>query len=318
MDEEEVEELRRECESLWEKLYAALDRIKKLEPEDSSPDAEAKDEPPADPPAADATPQEPSGGGGEDALQRIARSVDEAVRRLNEFESRMEAFEARLDQSDADSAPNGETGEIDEPDDPYTPGAHDEVEPDSNVHAEGELPNRSIQWVPEQTSVLELNDFHEELSATRKVELKATTTTGTGGGTKIELVDPDGNPVPGTKWQIPLRFADTSGQRKLLWAAIGGSVDAGAAAAASQLPYAPSDYDPKPPSDYDPTDPDPIYVPVPDPVYDPDNPAHDKPYIYLPIDGFFWLRGGTAATNYGRSLKLGNDSIGYVTISVTR
>lgn len=318
MGEEEVEELRQEYESLREELQGALSRIEELEKEDSSPDAEAQDEPPADPPAADAPPQEPSGGSGEDALQRIAKSVDEAVRRLNEFESRMADFEARLDQSDAGSDPNGETGEIDEPDDPYTPGAHDEVEPDSNVHAEGELPDRSLQWVPGKTSALELNDFHEELSATRKVELKATTTTGTGGGTKIELVDPDGNPVPGTKWQVPLRLVDTSGRRVLVWVAIGGSVDAGAAAAASQLPYAPSDYDPKPPSNYDPTDPDPIYVPVPDPNYDPDDQAHDDPYIYLPIDGFFWLRGGTAATNYGRSLKLGNDSIGYVTISVTR
>jgi hypothetical protein len=75
---------------------------------------------------------------------------------------------------------------------------------------------------------LQIRGFDEQSpggSPLRKIELKVVTTTGTGGGTFLVLVDPDGNEVPGTKWTIPLREAGTGGGREIKWAAFGGKVD---------------------------------------------------------------------------------------------
>lgn len=73
--------------------------------------------------------------------------------------------------------------------------------------------------------VTQIHDFDEApLSSTRRIELKAVTTTGTGGGRKLRLVDPDGNADFRTKWMVPLREAGTGG-REIKWACIGGEVD---------------------------------------------------------------------------------------------
>jgi hypothetical protein len=73
--------------------------------------------------------------------------------------------------------------------------------------------------------VTQIHDFDETpLSSTRRIELKAVTTTGTGGGRKLQLVDPDGNADYQTKWMVPLREAGTGG-REIKWACIGGEVD---------------------------------------------------------------------------------------------
>lgn len=73
--------------------------------------------------------------------------------------------------------------------------------------------------------VTQIHDFDEApLSSTRRIELKAVTTTGTGGGRKLQLVDPDGNADFRTKWMVPLREAGTGG-REIKWACIGGEVD---------------------------------------------------------------------------------------------
>jgi hypothetical protein len=73
--------------------------------------------------------------------------------------------------------------------------------------------------------VTQIHDFDETpLSSTRRIELKAVTTTGTGGGRKLRLVDPDGNADFQTKWMVPLREAGTGG-REIKWACIGGEVD---------------------------------------------------------------------------------------------
>ena len=73
--------------------------------------------------------------------------------------------------------------------------------------------------------VTQIHDFDETLlSNTRRIQLKAVTTTGTGGGRKLRLVDPDGNADFQTKWMVPLREAGTGG-REIKWACIGGEVD---------------------------------------------------------------------------------------------
>lgn len=73
--------------------------------------------------------------------------------------------------------------------------------------------------------VTQIHDFDEApLSNARRIQLKAVTTTGTGGGRKLQLVDPDGNADFQTKWMIPLREAGTGG-REIKWACIGGEVD---------------------------------------------------------------------------------------------
>lgn len=70
--------------------------------------------------------------------------------------------------------------------------------------------------------VTQIHDFDEApLSNTRRIELKSVTTTGTGGGRKLQLVDPDGNADFRTKWMVPLREAGTGG-REIKWVCIGG------------------------------------------------------------------------------------------------
>ena len=70
--------------------------------------------------------------------------------------------------------------------------------------------------------VTQIHDFDEApLSSTRRIQLRSVTTTGTGGGRKLQLVDPDGNADFQTKWMVPLREAGTGG-REIKWACIGG------------------------------------------------------------------------------------------------
>lgn len=204
------------------------------------------------------------------AMTGLVRAVLDLSARIAALESRMSDAETGAAGPTGEEGGSGESAELGEPGEPYAPGAHDEIEPDSNVHAEGETPDRSLQWVPEKTSVLEINEFHNAPSiGVVKVRKK---------GRKIVLTDPDGN-TGSAKWMMPLR-RDASGTKELKWALIGADSD--------------SDPDSDPDSDSD--------------------SDSDEPYIPDPDD--FWLRGGNAQTNYGVSLKLGQNN-SYITISAS-
>ena len=73
--------------------------------------------------------------------------------------------------------------------------------------------------------VTQIHDFDESpLSNALKIQLVHRSTTGTGGGEKLRLEDPDNQADFETKWMVPLRNATTGG-REIKWACFGGEVD---------------------------------------------------------------------------------------------
>jgi len=261
----------------------------------------------------------------EDQIDALRREVEGLKALVSTLWERLAAGEPARPDPDAEDFGGGGEPDEDGRVGPTPPGFADDlpVAPPTDGEcsdASPTDPTRRSLAVRAPTSALpealQIHGFDDPLSSSSRVQLAAAKTTGTGGGTKLRLLDPDGNADFQTKWMVPLRRADTGNAREVVWACIGGEVDVSAATAEAEAEDAPGDYDPKQPEDYDPTDPDPIYVPVPDPDYDPDDPDHDKPYKYLRLDGFFWLQGGTAQTNYGTSLKLGQNN-SYITISAS-
>lgn len=168
-------------------------------------------------------------------IEALRREVELLRGRVEEIAARANA-EPRDEDPDADDFGGGgvpdEGGHVGRPPEGFVENFAVPIPTDTQVAEDpNALQYKSVdEREADQSSeaALQIHDFDEELpsgTGLRKVELKLVTTTGTGGGTFLVLVDPDDNEVPGTKWMIPLRESDTGG-REIKWAAFGGKVDA--------------------------------------------------------------------------------------------
>jgi len=165
-------------------------------------------------------------------IEALRREVELLRGRIEEIAARANA-EPRDEDQDADDFGGGgvpdEGGHVGRPPEGFVENFAVPVPTDTQVAEDpNALQYKSVdEREADQTSeaALQIHDFDEApLSNTRRIQLRSVTTTGTGGGKKLRLVDPDGNADFQTKWMIPLREAGTGG-REIKWASFGGEVD---------------------------------------------------------------------------------------------
>lgn len=285
-------------------------------------------------------------------IEALRREVELLRGRIEEIAARANA-EPRDEDPDADDFGGGgvpdEGGHVGRPPEGFVENFAVPVPTDTQAAEDpNALQYKSVdEREADQTSeaALQIHNFDETLpsgSGLRKVELKLVTTTGTGGGTFLVLVDPDGNEVPGPKWMIPLREAGTDGGREIKWAAFGGKVDFSGGSANVSTD-----------TDQDPGDPPGESVEHYRATGETDGPLQIRGFQqdaakalrysgeghtsgitlanaevivrdttgrkrteYVPA-GTFWLQGANATQNFATGIKLGRAANGYITISTT-
>lgn len=248
-------------------------------------------------------------------------------------------MDAESKAAEAENAEGGAVFEVGGPPEPFAPGAHDEVEPDAKVlkggtggHPQGNArKDKSVQWAPGVTSVLQLNDFDK--SSEREFEIGAEDSgsgSGSGsGGDPIQFAGrvPEGGDISkgGTLAWFTLKHApprldtDETGTR----ASPGMSIDTvtvqqggGKTTKDQQLRQFANVADTQTILAADATG----------SGYKPEN-VHvlmrrtktgERPVLIyvLASSGPFWVKGAGADQNYGTAIKLGTGQ-NYITISVS-